>query len=518
MNSMTAHPCDCGCSKCKEQCCELECLVQPRFFCGQLLSDQDLTAMLDWVKGKNALIRYRHGWGVVCGLEVLCECDRATGAVVGVSPGYAIDCCGNDIIVCCEAKLDLSSCCQPPAPPCNGSAPAVRQQPDNNDQQSFGPFKLPKREVQAVDLFIRYSETQSDPKSGIARGGCNNTAACEYTRTHEGYELYCKAVDDCDDPSDKRANLWYRAYREGLSGLFETLEKLHRADDPQQTITNLLFWMQKHPQREFCFLSEYLCDLQRNGQFDEDWFKELVFWIVQDWRSSFFRCGCEGCGPDTGVRLARVWLWRRMDKNGKQVLKIIYINAYPPFRRPLTHDCWPVPSDCVTLAPYVWQTADSSCAPLRKLGFADIRLVPFEYRDLEDFREQLRREQVYVCCADRDRTGKLVAYYRKDYCGQLRVVCFGPAEGEPQRPAVDPLNLAPDAPELDVERVYGIGGASAKRLRQAGIRNLVDLSNASPQMVRDALSSLPIQQPDETRCAKFIEEAKLALERLKAGS
>jgi hypothetical protein len=493
-------------------------LVQPRFFCGQLLSDQDLTTMLDWVKGKNALTRYRHGWGVVCGLEVRCECSPASGTVIGVSPGYAIDCCGNDIVICCDAKFDLSSCCQPPAPPCNGSAPALGQQPGNNDQQSFGPFKLPKGEVQAVDLFIRYSETQSDPKSGLARGGCNGTTACEYTRTHEGYEFYCKPVDDCDDPSDKRAHRWYRDYKEGLAKLFETLENLYDADDPKRTITNLLFWLQKHPTRAFCFLFEYLCDLQRRDHLEENWFNEIVFWIVQDWRSAYLRCNCEGCGPDASVRLARVWLWRRKDTNGKQVLKVIYINAYPPFRRPLTRDCWPVPSDCITLAPYIWQTADSACSPLRQLGFEDIRFDPFEYKDLADFSEQLRSEQIFVCCSDRDETGALVAYYRKDHCGQLRVVCFGPAKAKPQRAAVDPSKLPPDAPELDVQRVYGIGDASAKRLRQAGIRNLVDLSNATPQLVRDALSTLPIQQPDEARSAKFVEEAKLALERLKKGS
>jgi hypothetical protein len=35
--------------------------------------------------------------------------------------------------------------------------------------------------------------------------------------------------------------------------------------------------------------------------------------------------------------------------------------------------------------------------------------------------------------------------------------------------------------------------------------------------VKDALSTMPIQQPDEARSAKFIEDAKAALERLKKG-
>ena len=512
----TAHSQNCGCSQCKEECCELECLVQPRFFCGQLLSDQDLTAMLDWVKGKSALIRYRHGWGVVCGLDVSCASSPGSGPIVDVSSGYAIDCCGNDMIVCSDAKLDLSSCCPPPPAPCTGNAPPPAQQQLGGDgQKSFGPFTLPKSEVQAVDVLIRYKETQSDPKSGLARGGCNGTTACEYTRTHEDYELYCMPVDDCDDPSDKRAYRWHTDYKEGLAKIFDDLEKLHDANDSQRTIVRLLEWLRKHPPHAFCFLCEYLCDLQRVEHLEPGWFNEVVFWIVQDWRISYLRCECEGCGPDTSVRLARVWLWRRKDSQGKQLLQVVYINDYPPFRRPVTRDCWPVPADSVTLAPYIWQTADSSCVPLRQLGFPDIRFVPF---DPADFSTQLRSENIFVSCSNLNEADMLVAHYRKDHCGQSRIVYFGtPETGVRKKVAVDPAQLPPDAPELDLRQVWGIGDASAKRLRQAGIRNLVDLSSATPQAVKDALSSMPIQQPDEARSTQFIEAAKAALERLKGG-
>src|SRR5437763_1036572 len=65
----------------------------------------------------------------------------------------------------------------------------------------FGPWTLPKDEVHAVDVLMRYSESQSDPRSGLGRGGCSGTAACEYTRTHESYQLYCEPAENCDDPS-----------------------------------------------------------------------------------------------------------------------------------------------------------------------------------------------------------------------------------------------------------------------------------------------------------------------------
>ena len=124
MMSMTAarpaakKDCGCGCGGSGSDCCEIECLVHPRFFCGQLLADQDLTAMVDWVKAKGALARYRHGWGVVCGLDVHC----GKGGTVTVSPGYAMDCCGRDIVVCEETPFDLTSCWKRPNDPCDNGA------------------------------------------------------------------------------------------------------------------------------------------------------------------------------------------------------------------------------------------------------------------------------------------------------------------------------------------------------------------------------------------------------------
>jgi predicted flap endonuclease-1-like 5' DNA nuclease len=520
MNSVTAtaHPCNCGCSKCKQECCELECLVQPRFFCGQLLSDQDLTAMLDWVKGKSALIRYRHGWGVVCGLQLSCASKPDSGGVIGVSRGYAIDCCGNDIIVCCDTTLDLSTCCAPPPAPCGGNHQGQQQQAGNNNQQYFGPFSLPSAEVQAVDVLIRYKETQSDPKSGLARGGCNGTLACEYTRTHEDYELYCEPVDDCEDPSDKRAIRWFHDYEEGLAKVFEQLEKLHDPGDPQRSITRLLEWLRKHPPQAFCFIGEYVCDLQRLNPLPEDWFKQVVFWIVQDWRISYFRCACEGCGPDTAVRLARVWLWCRKDSQGRQVLKVIYINSYPPFRRPVARDCWPAPADSISLAFLIWQTADSSRSQLCQLGFSDVQFSPLEYKDLGELGGKLRRESILVSCADRAKGARMVAWCREDHCKQSRIVYFSITDGEtPKKPAEDPEKLPDDAPELGLRQLYGIGDGIAKRLQAAGIKNIRDLSNATPQAVKEALSTMPIQPPDEARSTVFIEDAKAALESLKKG-
>src|SRR6516165_12799393 len=106
----TAHPAGCCCPACSG----LECLERPRFFAGQLLTEEELNGEQAYMLAKNRLHnRYLHGPGVVCGLEVTCsDCEGQ----VNISTGYAIDPCGSDIIVCDPTPFDLagaiSKCCQ----------------------------------------------------------------------------------------------------------------------------------------------------------------------------------------------------------------------------------------------------------------------------------------------------------------------------------------------------------------------------------------------------------------------
>lgn len=94
----------CGC-KPGRACDGLECLCRPRFFAGQLLTDEDLRRLDHYVVAKNRLHnRYLHGTGVVCGLEVVCSpCDDT----VTVRSGYAIGPCGEDIVLCRDTAVDV---------------------------------------------------------------------------------------------------------------------------------------------------------------------------------------------------------------------------------------------------------------------------------------------------------------------------------------------------------------------------------------------------------------------------
>lgn len=89
---------------CCPDCGAVECLCRPRFFAGQLLSEQDLNRLDQYIKNKNRLhVRNLNGWGVVNGLQVLCD---ACGDVK-VTEGYAVDPCGDDIVVCQETRVNI---------------------------------------------------------------------------------------------------------------------------------------------------------------------------------------------------------------------------------------------------------------------------------------------------------------------------------------------------------------------------------------------------------------------------
>ena len=73
----------------------LRYLKRNRFFSGKLLTAEDLALEQEYFSEKlKRHNRYLHGFGVVFGLEV----SRSDSAVV-ISPGLAIDCQGNEIVV-----------------------------------------------------------------------------------------------------------------------------------------------------------------------------------------------------------------------------------------------------------------------------------------------------------------------------------------------------------------------------------------------------------------------------------
>jgi hypothetical protein len=174
--------CGCGCGgSCATTMTELAGtgFVRPKFFGGMLLTEDDLQAAIDYMVAKRKLTnREVFGAGVVCGLTVKPDpCD--TRSVI-VSPGYAIECCGNDILVSCAETVDIID--------------LVRDLRQRTGVDCGEPCdEQPNKDYHLV---VCYAETPTAPVAPYAPDDCA-TGDCEFSRISEGYrfELSCEPPD-----------------------------------------------------------------------------------------------------------------------------------------------------------------------------------------------------------------------------------------------------------------------------------------------------------------------------------
>jgi hypothetical protein len=73
-----------------------------RFYEGQLLVDNDLSAEVDYTRGKCSGLAS----GIVCGLQISVQ-DGGSGSTVHVTPGYALDTWGRKIVLNNPVALSL---------------------------------------------------------------------------------------------------------------------------------------------------------------------------------------------------------------------------------------------------------------------------------------------------------------------------------------------------------------------------------------------------------------------------
>ena len=372
-------PCPCGCAPCEPSCCGLECLVRPHYFCGQLLTDTDLTALVDWSRARFALSRYRDGWGVVSGLTVTLDPDDRTGTAVRIGEGYAVDCCGNDIVVCesftevLRSACPTDDCADPWAEP---QVPSGKSKKSTDDGQS-GEVSLVEHMLamaRPVDLFLHYREEGSEPQATLHRGACGH-GDCENSRVREGYSVDWKPVGDRS--ADGVARAWEDRYRKRRSDAREFAEKVEKTvlaaaeKGDYRPVRDLLeSWVRDHPTgRRYAFAYDWIRHFSNDAY--EGWPRrvpEIVFWLILDDLESWLTCDRHECDRTSGVGLARIWLLGPDAVNRRQC-RIVAIDDRPPHRRPLGRDdCLPARAGCVNLGRYVGQRWDVVCAELTALG------------------------------------------------------------------------------------------------------------------------------------------------------
>ncbi len=234
----SAASCGCGGSECAS--CQGQEIVRPRFFAGQLLTEDDLQLLTDYVGNKNRLHnRHLYGAGVVCGLEVTCH-PCGDGRVI-VHPGYALDCCGNDLTLACAQTLDINAMvrdlrrdqlggydCGDPCPDPGADATIKpKQDPAIGSAQQGGVVPPPPQAFRYC-LYVRYREQSSDPVMPYSTGEDCGRLACEPTRVREGvrFELRCRPKGSDANPLIERLC----AFVGDINQFRRVLEALDRLD------------------------------------------------------------------------------------------------------------------------------------------------------------------------------------------------------------------------------------------------------------------------------------------------
>jgi hypothetical protein len=122
--------------------------------------------------------RYLHGWGVVCGCEVIAAPDVEHPWQVKICAGYLITPRGDEILIPDGVLFDLAEDRHLSYDPCANVVPCP---PTSR--------AVAEDEIKTVYLAVCYDECDVRPVRMHPAGcGCED-AACEYSRIREGFEF-----------------------------------------------------------------------------------------------------------------------------------------------------------------------------------------------------------------------------------------------------------------------------------------------------------------------------------------
>lgn len=262
-----------------DTCCELVCFERPNYFCGHLLTDSDLMQEQRYFRDKNKLYhRTLHGHGIVCGLRL--TCDHQCKGAVQVGDGFAIDDCGNDLIVCEAMPIDVISVLrgkgllveEPERDPCKPAPP---------DQQC--------KIRQCFYITICYNENPAGFETPFVTGCKSGPLECEPTRVRE--EVTIDVVSELPKEAGPIDNLKDRlgccfklfsegAFAQALKNSHALLERILGTETEAEIDLKayytlfcelrglLILYLKQHPDRYNCRLDEELREIRfpKDGQ------------------------------------------------------------------------------------------------------------------------------------------------------------------------------------------------------------------------------------------------------------
>lgn len=153
--------------------CDYNNFKRARYFHGMLLTDRDFREEQIYHNEKRKLLnRMLHGWGVVCGLGIKATSPESSKVII--TPGMAIDCHGNEIVVCEDFEIDLKK--------------EAELCPDTSKKEKDPCAEMGKEEKECkYYIAIKYNEVPTDPVPVYTPGGGCEEKVCDYSRTREGF-------------------------------------------------------------------------------------------------------------------------------------------------------------------------------------------------------------------------------------------------------------------------------------------------------------------------------------------
>jgi hypothetical protein len=437
-----------------------------------------MTAMVGWTDSRLRLARYRHGWGVVCGLRVECDPKHPSGVVV--TPGYAIGCCGEDIVVCADAAVDLSSYCKP-----ESNCDLKAQPAPKTEFMDIGCLRIPAEQVRIVDIFVTYDQHDTDPQTALGRGICHRDVECEFTRSQETYRIVPQTGLSSDDPFKATADQWKAGYDKCTAVLDAYLQRFaqYHPTNPkalEEVRSWLLQWIDRNPLHEFYFVRD--CIRNATTAPEESEIVRWLFWIVQDCRNAYAACNCYSCETNRMVPLGRAWM-----RATETDCTVVRVDPYPPYRRNLAAECWPAPLGYVNLARLLWHPLPTACCEAAQLG-VNINPTPVEFvfpPTVAGLRESLDCSPMVDCGAE-----PVLQFLAAGDLGR-RVVGFcghGPA---PHPAATTVASGGSESPgSNDLTLLPNIGEARQTTLNKAGITGYQQIAAMSRDQLRVYLPAM----------------------------
>ncbi len=144
------------------------------YFHGMLLTEQDFQDEQAYLREKLKLHNRLHGYGVVWGLELKIKCLEVEGDSVSkvfLTPGLAIDCAGNEIVVCQDQLVPL-------------------------DEKIEAILRSCRYEFPKLCVAIRYCECATNPETQYTAACAHDERQPNFARVREGFSLELLKADE----------------------------------------------------------------------------------------------------------------------------------------------------------------------------------------------------------------------------------------------------------------------------------------------------------------------------------